>query len=279
MDGRNIQGLIIASQKLTPNYTSTPTDFVHNVHVGFDSITGAFTGMPSEWKNLLAGSNISKEEASKNPQAVLDVLDFYSGTILDENDFNSPVKEPSRLRVIGKKSARPLSSNNTLSRGSIPVRISSKKEGATAIDSSQSLPRKLSPSPLRKEQNDLPRSLPRPRLNPPPNTRLAGAGDAARLERKNTKDRPSLPASAAASLLRESIRRGDADIVDPTPVNQLQVRKAQGKPVVRKPKNDARISQMSDSQIMSKLHSLISKGDPNQIYEKVKKVGQGFEFD
>jgi len=68
---------------------ATPTNFVHQVHVGFDPITGIFTGLPKEWKQLLDASNISKEEMSKNPQAVLDVLEFYTDQLKGRDDnFN-----------------------------------------------------------------------------------------------------------------------------------------------------------------------------------------------
>ena len=33
--------------------------------------------MPETWVTLLKGSNISKQEQTKNPQAVLDVLNYY----------------------------------------------------------------------------------------------------------------------------------------------------------------------------------------------------------
>ncbi|XP_072034050.1 serine/threonine-protein kinase PAK 3-like isoform X2 [Amphiura filiformis] len=56
---------------------SLPTSFEHTVHVGFDSITGEFTGMPDHWARLLSTSDISKTEQKKNPQAVLDALKFY----------------------------------------------------------------------------------------------------------------------------------------------------------------------------------------------------------
>lgn len=56
---------------------SPPTDFEHTVHVGFDSVTGEFTGMPESWSRLLQASNISKNEQKKNPQAVLDVLKWF----------------------------------------------------------------------------------------------------------------------------------------------------------------------------------------------------------
>ncbi|CAO3588164.1 unnamed protein product [Absidia cylindrospora] len=62
----------------SPVGASGPTNFVHEVHVGFDAITGAFTGLPDQWTQLLKGSAITAEDAAKNPQAVLDVLEFYT---------------------------------------------------------------------------------------------------------------------------------------------------------------------------------------------------------
>ena len=59
---------------------SPPTNFEHTVHVGFDAITGEFTGMPPNWAQLLQNSNISKTEQKKNPQAVLDVLKWYDSS-------------------------------------------------------------------------------------------------------------------------------------------------------------------------------------------------------
>uniref|UniRef100_A0A671KCQ4 non-specific serine/threonine protein kinase n=1 Tax=Sinocyclocheilus anshuiensis TaxID=1608454 RepID=A0A671KCQ4_9TELE len=59
---------------------SNPSDFEHTIHVGFDSVTGEFTGMPEQWARLLQTSNITKSEQKKNPQAVLDVLKFYDST-------------------------------------------------------------------------------------------------------------------------------------------------------------------------------------------------------
>ncbi|KAH9010842.1 Pkinase-domain-containing protein [Lactarius pseudohatsudake] len=57
---------------------SNPTNFVHKVHVGFDPVSGAFTGMPEQWSKLLTQSAITREDYQRNPQAVLDVLEFYT---------------------------------------------------------------------------------------------------------------------------------------------------------------------------------------------------------
>ncbi|KAK3504631.1 kinase-like domain-containing protein [Neurospora crassa] len=60
---------------------SNPTNFSHAVHVGFDPQTGEFVGLPPEWSKLLNSSAITQEDYERNPQAVFEVLDFYS-------DFN-----------------------------------------------------------------------------------------------------------------------------------------------------------------------------------------------
>ncbi|KAJ1545745.1 Protein kinase [Nowakowskiella sp. JEL0078] len=46
-------------------------------------------------------------------------------------------------------------------------------------------------------------------------------------------------------------------------------------PPPRKKGKETRLSTMTESQIMEKLKSVVSKGDPTQLYTKVKKVGQG----
>ncbi|KAL8187671.1 UNVERIFIED_CONTAM: Serine/threonine-protein kinase PAK 2 [Gekko kuhli] len=85
---------------------SPPSDFEHTIHVGFDAVTGEFTGMPEQWARLLQTSNITKLEQKKNPQAVLDVLKFYDSkdtakqkylslSATDKDGFPSGVPAPS----------------------------------------------------------------------------------------------------------------------------------------------------------------------------------------
>ena len=57
---------------------SNPTNFSHRVHVGFDPVNGSFVGLPPEWERLLNASAITKEDYAKHPQAVIEVLEFYS---------------------------------------------------------------------------------------------------------------------------------------------------------------------------------------------------------
>lgn len=65
---------------------SAPTSFSHQVHVGFDPKTGAFTGLPPEWDKLLNNSALTKEDYSKNPTAVIEVLKYYTDKMVPHND-------------------------------------------------------------------------------------------------------------------------------------------------------------------------------------------------
>lgn len=56
---------------------STPYNAKHLHHVGIDSKTGEYTGLPTEWERLLTSSGISKAEQEQNMQAVVDIVKFY----------------------------------------------------------------------------------------------------------------------------------------------------------------------------------------------------------
>lgn len=76
---------------------SNPTNFTHKVHVGFDPVSGGFTGLPEEWSKLLNSSAITKEDYQKNPQAVIEVLEFYTEgqqRLNQSNGFNTMAPTP-----------------------------------------------------------------------------------------------------------------------------------------------------------------------------------------
>ena len=56
---------------------STPFNVSHQIHVDFDSETG-FRGLPHEWEALLKTGGITKEEAVGDSETVLQVLEFQS---------------------------------------------------------------------------------------------------------------------------------------------------------------------------------------------------------
>ncbi|KAH8722078.1 kinase-like domain-containing protein [Ilyonectria robusta] len=59
---------------------SAPENPVHVTHVGYDSTTGQFTGLPKEWQRLINESGIPEKERRENPQTMVDILQFYKET-------------------------------------------------------------------------------------------------------------------------------------------------------------------------------------------------------
>ncbi|ORX49159.1 Pkinase-domain-containing protein [Hesseltinella vesiculosa] len=99
---------------LTPLGASDPTNVVHNIHVGFDPISGAFTGLPDQWNALLKGSKITPEDAAKNPQAVIDALEFYTEQSRRENQgYDSSLDDDSTPPQEWSPSPSTLSSTST----------------------------------------------------------------------------------------------------------------------------------------------------------------------
>jgi len=86
---------------------SAPLDFVHEVHVGFDTDTGEFSGLPDSWNSLISGAGISKQEMAQNPQGLIDVLGFYEGSqgkkeqakFIDDDDEEALPADPPKLEI------------------------------------------------------------------------------------------------------------------------------------------------------------------------------------
>ncbi|EEH23323.1 STE/STE20/PAKA protein kinase [Paracoccidioides brasiliensis Pb03] len=88
---------------------SNPTNFSHRVHVGFDPRTGAFVGLPAEWEKLLSTSAITKEDYKKNPQAVIEALEFYDAKMREQNPqfYEGQVSKGHNVSPVGSSIAGP----------------------------------------------------------------------------------------------------------------------------------------------------------------------------
>lgn len=113
---------------------SYPTNFEHTVHVGFDAVTGEFTGMPEAWARLLMNSNITKQEQKKNPQAVLDVLTWFDNSNKDRLSSKYMTKATTTTH-----SGSSFSHISTSSLSSTPTDSDSHAGGAQAMHISESL--------------------------------------------------------------------------------------------------------------------------------------------
>ncbi|KAE8362184.1 kinase-like domain-containing protein [Aspergillus caelatus] len=141
---------------------SNPTNFSHRVHVGFDPRTGAFVGLPPEWEKLLTASAITKEDYKKNPQAVIEVLQFYSDIKMREQNpqysaglastLSNQQPKPYNSNTVGSSIAPPRppppapsqrldSGHSNRSAGSSPSQAHSKSDSDRALEQQQQLER------------------------------------------------------------------------------------------------------------------------------------------
>ena len=212
---------------------STPYDPVHLTHVGFNSSTGEFTGLPKEWQQLLQDSGISKSDQEKNPLAVMEIVKFYQeggGDVWDKmghapapgsSSQSPPVPGTAHPAYPGLSKSVDDSFVSTVSMPSISSRHYSDSSQRPAL----SVPKKAhsggphglssphppasyrpAPSPSQPAQPNLDRSNSQRTVSKPPrNDTLVRAN--------TTKDRrsPGPPASVKAST-RESPNSSTADL-------------------------------------------------------------------
>ncbi|ESO86383.1 hypothetical protein LOTGIDRAFT_179393 [Lottia gigantea] len=168
---------------------SEPKNFEHMVHVGFDCHTGEFTGMPESWAKLLQNSTITKSEQKKNPQAVLDVLNYYDSKDKRESKYMLNIKS----------------------------------------------------STISKPEN------------------LANAGDVNDAENAES---PPPPIAARPDRTKSIYTK---------PIEEDKPHDTSHDNKTEKPKK----KKMTDDEIMEKLRSIVTIGDPNRKYTKMEKIGQG----
>ncbi|KAI5626576.1 serine/threonine-protein kinase PAK 2, partial [Silurus asotus] len=193
---------------------SSPSGFEHTIHVGFDAVTGEFTGMPEQWARLLQTSNITKSEQKKNPQAVLDVLKFYDST------------------------------GNT------------GRQKYLSFSSEQQSPNIKNVDDDEDDDEETPPPVVAPR---PEHTKGVGKTEGSALTQHPFTITISLP-------VKEKL------VLDPIPplvtTDGDVASKAADK---QRPKK----GKMSDEEIMDKLRTIVSIGDPKKKYTRYEKIGQG----
>jgi p21-activated kinase 1 len=83
-------------------HISAPHDPVHLTHVGFDSSTGEFTGLPQVWQQLLQAGGISKTDQERDLLATMEVVKFYqeSGGDVRDKMVHAPAPGSSRSAPI-----------------------------------------------------------------------------------------------------------------------------------------------------------------------------------
>ncbi|BES95499.1 unnamed protein product [Nesidiocoris tenuis] len=234
---------------------SYPTNFEHTVHVGYDTVTGEFTGMPEAWARLLMNSNISKQEQKKNPQAVLDVLNWFDNSS-KEAKANKYMTTTKMIDV----SLRPMRHNSAQSQSLSHPSSSSTPD----TEPNTYLPASATGTSTSSEQEeDAPPPPPAPR---PERT-------------KSIYTKPVEDYSSPPTPLRTT---NGTVTTPPTPSldknkNHNVVAAVNTNANVTQPATPAQVrkKKLTDDEILDRLRTIVTVGDPNRKYTKMEKIGQG----
>ncbi|CAH1104669.1 unnamed protein product [Psylliodes chrysocephalus] len=242
---------------------SYPTNFEHTVHVGFDPISGEFTGMPEAWSRLLMNSNISKQEQKNNPQAVLDVLNWY--------DTSS--KEPPNTKYMTKTGT----THSGVFVGSTVSRVSSSSPSSTTPTEGDAGPQSYH-SPVHVVSSEIEDEAPPPPIaSRPERTKSIYTKPVEEIQPTNTTGNGTSPLGLSPSHLGALAHVGansNANSTIPSaPV--FDKNKNQAGSEMSRAASEKRKKKMTDEEILEKLRNIVSVGDPNRKYTKLDKIGQG----
>ncbi|SCV01428.1 LAME_0G16160g1_1 [Lachancea meyersii CBS 8951] len=291
---------------------STPYNAKHVHHVGVDTKTGEYTGLPEEWEKLLTSSGISKREQQQHPQAVMDIVKFYQD--VTEANGEDKVFKTFHIGNSGNNSSSPSSSrvpsSPSLNKNESWLPKANSQTSVVTKDTAQELqsPVNLREAPrLQTATNE--RFMPsRPAPKPPGTSTksditspLANAASAASpnldrkgstssaiksLSRKGTKTRTELPQNF------QTQPKSAAPSIKPIPDSSnldAPFREAPPPPVPKdNAKGESALSDMQKTleskredrrkkiqQLYATLTEICSEGDPSKLYKSLIKIGQG----
>ncbi|XP_075814733.1 serine/threonine-protein kinase PAK 3 isoform X1 [Microtus pennsylvanicus] len=273
---------------------SLPSDFEHTIHVGFDAVTGEFTnspfqtsrpvtvassqsegkmpdlygsqmcpgklpeGIPEQWARLLQTSNITKLEQKKNPQAVLDVLKFYDSkeTVNNQKYMSFTSGDKSAHGYIAAHQSSPSLVSPKSNQGSLPCGKS-----------------KDHPPPSRSSKNT--KTASEPPLAPP----VSEEEDEEEEEEEDDNEPPPVIAPRPEHTKSIYTRSVVESIASPAAQNKEvtlpSAENANSSTLYRNTDRQRKKSKMTDEEILEKLRSIVSVGDPKKKYTRFEKIGQG----
>lgn len=248
---------------------STPYDPVHLTHVGFNSDTGEFTGLPKEWQQLLQSSGISKEDQAANPQAVMDIVAFYQ-------DATQGAAEDDVWRKFGGAHTHSTAGSGHESRSTTaensPVirndgfyekpRAAPVPPGAQGVSPSMRKTSRPPPTEASKmgglDKAKAPRPAPSPRTSPPVST-----GGSPKIAAQPAA--PPVPGKSSAPSALHGVAKTKSDTAD----------KIKAPPGAQPRKRDPKKSAMKDAEVIEKLKTICTDADPTKLYRDFDKIGAG----
>uniref|UniRef100_A0AAR2JNG1 non-specific serine/threonine protein kinase n=1 Tax=Pygocentrus nattereri TaxID=42514 RepID=A0AAR2JNG1_PYGNA len=217
---------------------SLPSDFEHTIHVGFDAVTGEFTGIPEQWARLLQTSNITKLEQKKNPQAVIDVLKFY--------DSKETVNNQKYMSFTSGGETHFTLLDSVLQQG---AKTASEPPLAPPVSEEEDEEEEEEDEDEDDDDDEVP-----PIIAPRPE------------HTKSIYTRSVIEPAAPPAPVKE---------VTTPPESQVQPEDTTSSTLYRHTDRQRKKSKMTDEEILERLRSIVSVGDPKKKYTRFEKIGQG----
>ncbi|KAF7724030.1 signal transducing kinase of the PAK [Apophysomyces ossiformis] len=244
---------------------SGPYNAKHVTHVGFDSATGEFTGLPYEWQILLKQSGISKHEQFQNPQAVLDAIGFYQETRNRDNDDS--VYHKMEKAHSESKSSIPKAQSPPSSPPISPLRQPHEYVPESATTSYQNRLEEFIRSPTQSPTHDK-KYHPSEKPTSPSHDRFF-----AEMGIEPPRYSPSKSHAARDYDIKRKLSAKQRDKREERPKEQGTLTGSPGTVKQRVPKE--RKSTMKDAEVIAKLKSICTETDPSAVYRNMTKIGQG----
>ncbi|KAG6890109.1 Serine/threonine-protein kinase smu1 [Termitomyces sp. Mi166 len=255
---------------------STPYDPVHLTHVGFNSSTGEFTGLPKEWQQLLQDSGISRSEQEKNPQAVMEIVKFYQEGQSDGWD---------KLGAMGG-GFQPKLDDSLMNPRSPPAPPKAKGQGPAPYRPAPAPPTVVTPTLDRSTSQRVPAKQPRSieslgRSNTTRDRRSPVPGATqSQVQPKPLKSSPGssqtdLPLRASPQLPQQQLRDGQQRPAPPPPSPAAtSLAKTPGVATPRR-REKKPTDKSKDEDIVRRLRQICTDADPTRLYRNLVKIGQG----
>ncbi|KAG0280042.1 signal transducing kinase of the PAK [Linnemannia gamsii] len=267
---------------------SSPYNPVHLTHVGYNLDTGEFTGLPKEWQQLLQESGISKQDQAAHPQAVIDIIGFYTDS-----------QEGKQNDAVWKKFAHPPEAPKSAKPNAPPRPTPPPPSPARAVSD-----RPVPPTPAPRPVFEQPRAPPNPPPLKKPSVPNARHENQEKIEVDTTPVTPPTPtptstpatSPATATVTIPTQAPVPALSVAPLPAPSPKVPPPKPKKIphhqgntvgspASKPSHAAPTAKLrekkvdkdavSSQEVIRRLKAICTDADPTKLYRSLVKIGQG----
>ncbi|KAF9080883.1 signal transducing kinase of the PAK [Mortierella sp. AD031] len=264
---------------------SSPYNPVHLTHVGYNLDTGEFTGLPKEWQQLLQESGISKQDQAAHPQAVIDIIGFYTDS-----------QEGKQSDAVWKKFAHPPEAPKPSKPIAPPRPTPPPPTPARAVSD-----RPVPPTPAPRPVFEQPRAPP----NPPPVKKPSTSSSRQEGQDQFETDPSLSPSSPTPTVSTPTTTTAPVAAPAPAPVPVLSVAplpapttpkvpppkpkkvphhqgttvgshaSKQGHPTPKLREKKVDKDAVSSQEVIRRLKAICTDADPTKLYRSLVKIGQG----